>query len=54
MSDGVKIGLLIAAAALVATVLYIYFSPYQTCIRTLKGRGFASDDAAMNCYTISN
>jgi hypothetical protein len=36
MSDYIKLGLLISAAIFAATAICIYFSPLQTCIRTMK------------------
>ena len=33
MNNPVKLGLIIGAAVLLATGLYIYFSPYQSCVR---------------------
>ena len=34
MSDPVKAGLIIAVAILLAVGLYIYFSPYHSCVRS--------------------
>lgn len=46
MSDTVKVGLIIGAAILVAALLWIYFSPYQSCVRnfteSLGDRGTAA------------
>ena len=36
MSDQIKTGLFIAAAILIATAGYIYFSPYQSCMRLAR------------------
>lgn len=33
MSDNVKIALIAAGALLLAVVLYLYFSPYHSCVR---------------------
>jgi len=33
MSGHVKLGLILGAAILGATAMWIYFSPHQTCIR---------------------
>lgn len=33
MSDGVKITLILAGAAVLVACLYLYFSPYQSCVR---------------------
>lgn len=37
MSDPVKVALIIGAVILVATSLYIHFSPFQTCVRAGEG-----------------
>jgi hypothetical protein len=34
MDPQITAALIIAAAILVATALWIYFSPFQTCVRT--------------------
>lgn len=33
MSDSVKIALIIAGGLIASVSLYLYFSPYQTCVR---------------------
>jgi hypothetical protein len=33
MSDGVKIASIIALALVISTFIYVYFSPYQSCMR---------------------
>ena len=33
MSDGVKIAIIVAVGLILAVCLYIYFSPFQTCVR---------------------
>ncbi len=33
MNDKVKVALIIAVAAVICVALYMYFSPYQTCMR---------------------
>jgi hypothetical protein len=35
MSGYVKMGLLIGGAITIATALWIYFSPFQTCVRAV-------------------
>lgn len=40
MNDNVKIAITIAVAIVLATGLYVYFSPYQTCVRSFPD-GFA-------------
>ncbi|MER9886821.1 hypothetical protein NKJ48_14210 [Mesorhizobium sp. M0114] len=41
MGDQAKAALIIAAAILIATAMYIYFSPYQSCVRAGEGRSTA-------------
>jgi hypothetical protein len=49
MSEPIKIAL-IAAAALVASVcLYMYFSPYQSCVRGLATAGTDEKSAHFEC-----
>ena len=36
MSDQIKMGLIIATAILIATGGYVYFSPYQSCVRNVR------------------
>ena len=33
MSDTLKAGLIVGGAILLATALYVYFSPYRSCVR---------------------
>ena len=35
MNNPTKLGIIIAAAILLATGLYIFFSPYQSCVRAM-------------------
>jgi len=37
MSDLVKAALIVAAAIVVAVSIWIYFSPYNSCVRDLGG-----------------
>ena len=46
MNDGVKIALIAAAGLIVAVCLYIYFSPYQTCVRATTSEGTVTEAAA--------
>lgn len=39
MNSPVKLGLIIGGAILLATGLYIYFSPYQSCVRAYDKPG---------------
>jgi hypothetical protein len=36
MSDVVKVALIAAATVIAGVCIYIYFSPYQTCVRAAK------------------
>jgi hypothetical protein len=37
MSEQVKMGLIIGGAIIVAAAIWIYFSPFQTCLRENGG-----------------
>lgn len=47
MSDQIKMGLIIGAAIIIATGMWIYFSPYQTCIRSVQ-----TGNAAYRCAAV--
>lgn len=36
MKDQVKIAVIIGGAIVLATCIYIYFSPYQSCVRAAR------------------
>ena len=38
MNSPVKVSLIIGAAILLAVGLYIYFSPYHSCVRSYDGK----------------
>lgn len=38
MSEQVKMAIIIAAGIVVAAGLFIYFSPHQSCVRSLDGK----------------
>lgn len=38
MSDVVKVALIFAITAMLGLALYLYFSPYHSCVRGLKER----------------
>jgi hypothetical protein len=42
MNNGVKMALIIAAGLIAAVALYLYFSPYHSCMRTMAN-GAAPD-----------
>jgi len=52
MSGHVKMGLLIGAAILIATGVWIYFSPYQICVRATVAF-YDQMMAEMSCSTPS-
>jgi hypothetical protein len=39
VSDLLKAALIISGAAIIATSIWVYFSPYQTCVRAEHVRG---------------
>lgn len=43
----IQAAIIIAGAIIVATAIYVYFSPYQTCKRGLEARG--KYNAAYSC-----
>jgi hypothetical protein len=49
MSGHVKLGLILAAAILAATAMWIYFSPYQTCVRAYTAGDMTHAQAATLC-----
>jgi hypothetical protein len=49
MSGHVKMGLLIGGAIIIATGMWIYFSPLQTCIRASLDRGMERNIAEGYC-----
>jgi hypothetical protein len=40
---------IIAAALIAAVGLYLYFSPYHSCVRALAETGYEPADAALAC-----
>ena len=44
MSEIVKAAIILAAAALLITAALIYFSPYQTCLRTYEFKKAGASD----------
>ncbi len=50
MSDTIKMALILAGALIVCVAAYIYFSPYQTCVRDSTGGGW--DDAMAHRYCL--
>jgi hypothetical protein len=47
MSDPIKAALILGGAIIVAVGLWIYFSPYQSCLRNAMARG--RDDLIVFC-----
>ena len=58
MSDSVKIAVIVSAGIVIAVGLYVYFSPYQTCVRAYTPIFKVSADpvasAQLHCLEISN
>jgi len=48
MTPQVKAALIIAGAIIIATTLWIYFSPYQTCLRAFSN-SLSSANGAIRC-----
>jgi hypothetical protein len=42
MSDAVKIAIVAAITIISVTAIWLYFSPYQTCVRGDHARNFAN------------
>lgn len=49
MSELVKAALIIAVALIVCAVLYVYYSPYNSCVRELKSSGVEERRAYLVC-----
>ncbi|HEY5305693.1 MAG TPA: hypothetical protein VIJ52_03365 [Pseudolabrys sp.] len=49
MSGHVKMGLLIGGAIIAATAIWIYFSPFQTCVRAYAASGIPQGGAEISC-----
>jgi hypothetical protein len=49
MSSHVKMGLLIGAAIIIATAMWLYFSPFQTCVRAYVDTGGERRTAEIVC-----
>jgi hypothetical protein len=47
MTDRVKAAIILGSAIIIATLLWIYFSPYQTCVRAERVQG--SSGAEWRC-----
>jgi hypothetical protein len=57
MSDILKAAVLIALGIVVATAIYIYFSPFQSCVREqhrLSRDGYATDAATFCAHRVGN
>ncbi len=42
MSDAVKVAVIVAVGLVLATAIYVYFSPYQSCVRSGEGAAFCA------------
>jgi hypothetical protein len=49
MSDIVKSAAIIAVALVAVTGLYLYFSPYHSCVRALTASDYERPEAALAC-----
>jgi hypothetical protein len=49
MGGYILAGLIIGAAIITATAMFIYFSPYQSCVRSVLARPELQLDARMYC-----
>ena len=49
MSDAVKIALIFSATSIVCLSMWIFFSPFQTCVRGLVGDGDDLAEASYEC-----
>lgn len=49
MTDRIKMALIMAATLLLAVGAYIFYSPFQTCMRAERGTGIPEMDAASMC-----
>jgi len=45
MNDRIHMALIIGGSILLATAMYIYFSPFQTCTRVMTGMAFPKGNA---------
>lgn len=48
MNDNVKIAILVVVGALLGEGLWIYFSPYHTCVRV----AYTGANATLNCARV--
>lgn len=57
MSDILKAAIFIALAIVVATAMYIYFSPFQSCVREqnrMSQDGYVKDAASFCASKVGN
>jgi hypothetical protein len=52
MTDVVKVALIAAAAVIAAVSIYIYFSPYQSCVRAAEANMKGSYEKPANAARI--
>jgi hypothetical protein len=53
MSNPVKVSIIIAVAIIIATGMWIYFSPFHTCIRAMVATGQKEPNATVYCATLN-
>lgn len=49
MNDKVKIAIIAAVAVIGSVFVYVYFSPYNSCVRGLVSGGAAENQANFQC-----
>lgn len=49
MNDIVKAAAILAVALVVSMALYLYFSPYRSCVRALSAAEYEPAEAALAC-----
>ncbi|WP_189375231.1 MULTISPECIES: hypothetical protein [unclassified Mesorhizobium] len=53
MTVNTKSALILAVAIVAATGLWIYFSPYQTCVRAIAANGNETRSAQISCANMT-
>jgi hypothetical protein len=49
MNSSVKIAIIVAATCLIGLFLWLYFSPFNSCVRSLEGEGILPERVAQLC-----
>ena len=53
MSDAVKVVLIFSATCIVCLSMWIFFSPFQTCVRAAKGDDMDTYGAVLGCIQLA-